>query len=295
MVDKLIITAAVTGSLKTRQQNPNIPYSPEEIAREAIESNKAGASVAHLHMRDPLTGAPRQEAALFEQAIRLIRKECDMIINITTGGAPGMSYEERMAVIPALAAEKETKPELATISAGSVNFGILNNQKKKFLLSTVIQSPWHEIINSANTMTKHGVTPEIEIYDVGHLNNANVLKDIIALSSPLYFQFVLGVLGAIPATVDNLLFLKNAMAADGNWSVCVDGLDIFTIAPTAIALGGHVRVGMEDCIYLSKGVLAESNAEFVRKIVRISNEMEREVAKPDDARKILHLPEKLWG
>jgi 3-keto-5-aminohexanoate cleavage enzyme len=288
-MDKLIITAAVTGSLTTRQLNPNIPYTPEEIAKAAIESWRAGAAVTHLHVRDPETGAPRQESELFGEAIQRIRAECDMIINTTTGGGPGMSFDERLGIIPALSGDKATKPDMASFTVGSVNFGILNRKKREFIHSSVNYNPWHEMKRFAETMTINRVKPEVEIFEAGHINNALVLQEIDALKPPLHFQLVLGVMGAMQSTVNNVVFLRNSLPASATWSLCAVGLDIYSIGPTVIALGGHVRVGMEDCLYVSKGMLAQSNAQLVEKMVRISKEMGREIATPQEARKILNL------
>jgi 3-keto-5-aminohexanoate cleavage enzyme len=288
-MDKLIITVAVTGSLTTREQNPNIPYTPEEIANSTIESWKAGASIVHLHVRDPLTGRPVQDIDLFKKTIRLIRQACDIIINASTGGGPGMTFKERIAIIPALCAEKAMKPEMASLNAGSTNFGILSRRQRSFVLDAVQHNPWSELLNFADIMRDHGVKPEIEIYEAGMINNARVLNEIDALKAPLHFQFVLGVLGGMQATVDNLVFLKNSVPLGSTWSLCTVGLDVFSLAAVAIVAGGHIRVGLEDCVYISTGLLAESNAQMVSKIVRMSKEMGREVATPEEARQILNL------
>jgi len=289
-MDKTIITVAVTGSLTSKKQNPNLPITPEELARATIESCRAGAATVHLHVRDPLTGKPVQDVELFKETIRLIRKECDIIINVTTGGAPGMSFEERIGVISALSSDKGVKPEMASLNAGSINFGMFNRERRKFVLDDVQLNPWGQFLNFADTMTAHSVTPEIEIYDSGMVNNTMFLRDIGALKTPLHFQFVLGVMGGMQATVDNLVFLKNSIPFGSTWSICAVGLNIFSLGAVAIALGGNVRVGFEDCIYISKGVLAERNAQMVQKIVRLSNEMGREVATSAEARNTLNLP-----
>ena len=288
-MEKLIITVAVTGSLTTREQNPNIPHAPEEIAKSVIESRKAGAAIVHLHVRDPLTGKPVQDIELFRRTIKMIREECDIVINTSTGGGPGMTFKERIAIIPALCADRELKPEMASLNAGSVNFGILSRRQRSFVLDAIQTNPWSELLNFADIMRDHGVKPEIEIYEAGMINNARVLHEIDALKAPLHFQFVLGVLGGMQATVDNLVFLKNSIPPDSTWSLCTVGLDIFSLGAVAIAGGGHIRAGLEDCVHISKGVLAESNAQMVSKIVRLSTEMGREIAGPDEARKILKL------
>ncbi len=288
-MEKLIITVAITGSLNTRDQNHAIPYTPEEIAQATVESWKAGAAVVHLHVREPASGEPVQDIELFRKTIRLIRKQCDIVINASTGGGPGMTFDERIGIIPALSSDKSTKPELASLNSGSINFGILSRKKREFVHDSVQQNPWSQLLRFADTMKKHGVKPESEIYEAGMVNNVKVLHELGAIDAPLHFQFVLGVLGGMQATLENLVFLKNSLPLGSTWSLCAVGLDIFSIGPAAIAAGGHIRVGLEDCIYISKGVLAESNAQIVSKVVRIAKEMEREVAAPDDARRILLL------
>jgi 3-keto-5-aminohexanoate cleavage enzyme len=288
-LEKLIITNAVTGSLTTREQNPNIPYTPGEIAQAAVDSWKAGASVVHLHTREPETGKATQDAALYKEIIKIIRNECDIIINVTTGGGPGMSLEQRLGVIPELAAHPSLKPEMASLNCGSLNFGILNRKKRQFILDDVQMNPWGHLLKFADTMLECGVKPELEIYDAGMLNNAKVLLSLGALKEPLHYQFVLGVLGGMQPEVNNLVFLKDSTLPGSTWSLCAIGLNIFTLGPLAIAAGGNLRVGFEDCTYIAPGVPAESNAQMVEKAKRMSLEMGREVATPDQARKILNL------
>jgi 3-keto-5-aminohexanoate cleavage enzyme len=288
-LEKAIITAAVTGSLTTRDHNINIPYTPEEIARAAIDSCKAGAAIVHLHVRDPATGRPVQKIELFREVIRAIREECDVIINTSTGGGPGMTLEERIGIIPALSADPKLKPEMASLNCGSVNFGMLNRKKREWVLNTVQMNPWDGMLHFADTMKQYGVKPELEIYEAGMINNALVLQSLDALKMPLQFQFVLGVLGALQATVENLIFLKNSIPQGATWSVCAAGMDIFAIGPVAIASGGNVRVGFEDCVHIAKGVLAESNAQMVAKMAWLSKEMGRDIATPGEARQILGL------
>ena len=289
-MEKLIITVAVTGGLTTRRQNPNLPHTPAEIAGAAVDSWKAGASVVHLHVRDPLTGERVHRADLFKETIRIIREECDIIINTTTGVGPNAPLEERIAIIPELSADPKLKPEMASLNCGSLNFGILNRKKREFILNDVQMNPWGSLLYFADTMKQYGVKPEIEIYEVGMINNAQVLLSLDALVEPLHFQFVLGVLGGMQVTVDNLVFLKNSIPRNATWSVCaIGGVNIFNIGPVAIASGGNARVGLEDSVLISEGTVAESNAQMVAKIARFSEEMGRQVAKPAEARRILGL------
>ena len=286
-MDKLIITAAVTGSLTNRKQNPNIPHTPEEIAQAAVEAWKSGAAIVHLHMREPSTGRPVQDAELFKETIQLIRQQCNLVINTTTGGAPGMTADERIAIIPALSADPEVKQEMASFTVGSVNFGIFSKRRRSFVLDAVNLNPWSQLLHYADTMHEHGVKPEIEIFDAGMVSNAIYLHEIGALRAPLHFQFVLGVLGGMQATVDNLVFLKNALPPGSTWALCTVGLDIFWLAAVAIACGGHVRVGLEDCVHISEGVLADNSAQMVERIARLAADMGRPIATPDEARSIL--------
>jgi 3-keto-5-aminohexanoate cleavage enzyme len=288
-MEKLIITVAVTGGVTTRQQNPHLPHTPEEIAEAAVESWRAGAAMVHLHARNPVTGECAHKSDLFKEAIRIIRQECDLIINTSTGAGPGVSLEERIGIVPELSADPEVKPEIASLNCGSLNFGMLNRKKREFVLNDVQMNPWSSLLHFADTMKQYGVKPEIEIYDAGMVNNAMVLHSIGALREPLHFSFVLGVLGGMQPTIDNLVFLKNSIPRDATWSLIAIGLSIYTLGPAAIGAGGHVRVGFEDCIHIAKGVLAESNAQMVAKMKRIAEEMGREVASPAEARKILGL------
>jgi 3-keto-5-aminohexanoate cleavage enzyme len=281
-MDKLVVTAAVTGSLITRDQNPCLPVTPAEIAQAAIDSRRAGAAMAHLHVRDPKTGRPVQDPALFEEVIERIRAQSDILINVSTGGGPGMSFDERIGIIPALAGKPGRKPDVASLNAGSLNFGILSARRREFVLDAVQLNPWSQLKRFAET--------EIEIYEAGMLHNARVLADIGALEHPLHFQFVLGVLGGLQPTVENLVFLKTSMTPGASWSVCATGLDIFTIGPVAVAMGGHVRVGLEDTVYVTLNKKAESNAELVEKIIAIARSMGREPAEPEEARHLLNLP-----
>ena len=279
----------MAGALTTRQHNPNLPHTPEEIARAAIDSCKAGASVVHLHARDPVTGHPLQKAELFAKIIRIIRSECDIIINTSTGGGPGIALEDRIGIIPELATDPEVKPEMASLNCGSLNVGMLDRKKREFTLNDVQMNPWASMLHFADTLKKHTVVPELEIYDTAMINNALVLRSLDALGEPLHFQFVLGVLGGLQATAENLVFLKNSIPPNATWSLIAAGLNIYTLGAVAIALGGHVRTGLEDGVHIEKGVLANDSAQMVAKIARISKEMGRDVATPREARRILNL------
>ncbi|HOL16706.1 MAG TPA: 3-keto-5-aminohexanoate cleavage protein [Bacillota bacterium] len=267
-MEKLIITAALTGAEVTRADNPNLPITPAEIAQAAYECYEAGASIVHLHVRHA-DGTPTQDGAVYKETIERIKEKCDIIIQVSTGGAVGMSAEERLQPV-------YLKPEMASLSTGSVNFG--NN---------VFLNPPAYLEQFARAMQEHGVKPEIEVFDVGMINNALQLVKRGLLKEPLHFDFVMGVPGGIPATIKNLLHLVESIPQGSTWSVAGVGRAELTLATAAVLLGGHVRVGFEDNIYFAKGVLAESNAQLVERVVQIARIHYRDIATPQEARRIL--------
>lgn len=269
-MNKLIITAAVTGAEVTRADNPNLPVTPAEIARAALDCCRAGAAIVHLHVRHA-DGSPTQDAAVFKETIDLIREQCDMIVQVSTGGAVGMSPEERIQPV-------RLRPEMASFSTGSVNFG-----------DDVFLNPPGYLEHFARVMREHGVKPEIEVFEVGMINNALRLVRQGLLDEPLHFDFVMGVPGGIPATIKNLLHLVESIPPGSTWTVAGMGRHELPLATAAILLGGHVRVGFEDNIYYEKGVLAESNARLVERVVRVARIHGREPASPGEARRLLGL------
>jgi 3-keto-5-aminohexanoate cleavage enzyme len=303
-MEKLIVTAAITGGASP-EDNPHLPKTPTEQAKATLEVFEAGASVVHIHARNPETGRGEQKARWLEEAILPIREKCDIIINVSTGGSgrrvdgdwlykeiPEESVKGRVSVVPELCKNHLAKPDLASFNAGSPVIDIYSQKRKEFILKFVMVHSFPDMVYVAETMKTCGVKPELECYDLGMINNAKVLGELGHIEKPLYFQFVLGILGQIPATVDNLIHMVRAIPPESPWSVCAVGLDEFKMATMAILMGGHVRVGFEDNIYLSKGVRAKSNAELVEKVVRLAKELDREIATPMEARSILHLPPK---
>lgn len=270
MMDKLIITAALTGAEVTREQNPNLPVTPAEIAEAAYRCFEAGASIVHVHVRNE-DETPTQAAAVFNETIGLIKEKCNIIIQVSTGGAVGMTAEERLQPV-------YLKPEMATLSTGSVNFG-----------DDVFLNPPAYLEEFAQAMQKQGIKPEIEVFDVGMINNALQLVKKGLLSEPLHFDFVMGVPGGIPGTIKNLLHLAESIPSGSTWTVAGMGRTELPLGTAAIIMGGHVRVGFEDNIYYEKGVLAESNAQLVERIVCVAGIHSRPVASPDEARRILSL------
>jgi len=271
-MDKLIITVAPTGAWPTKQDTPYVPLTPEEIAEETYRSWQAGASIVHIHVRDD-QGRPSMQFEKFEKTVKLIREKCDIIINLTTSGGLDIPDDERMKPF------MELKPELASFDAGSMNW----------MNTSVFLNPPKFLETLAAKMKEHGVKPEIEVFDTGMIYNALNLVQKGLIEKPLHFQFVLGAPGGMTATHKNLLHLVESIPAGSTWSIVGIGRYQLPMIYAALSMGGHIRVGMEDNVYLAKGVLAKSNAEFVEKVVRLAKELGREVAKPDEARKILGL------
>lgn len=269
---KVIITVAPTGAWPTKEHNPNIPLTPREIADDVYSCWQAGASIAHLHMRDE-QGRGTMNKERFAETVKLIREKCDIVLNLTTSGDLEATDETRMAHFI------ELKPELASFDAGTMNW----------MHSSLFINHPHFLEKLGKTMLENGVKPEIEVFDAGMLYNALYYMKKGVLASPGHYQFVLGAAGGTAATVENLVYLKSLLPPDSTWSAFGIGAGHIPIMYAAIALGGHVRVGMEDNVYYAKNRLAKSNAEFVERAARLIKEANQEVATPDDARKILNL------
>lgn len=272
-MEKLIITAAITGSRITREATPYIPITPGEIVSSAVECWKAGASIVHIHVRDPQTGQGTQDVGVFRQVVEPLRDRTDLILCLTTSGIPGrnLSIDERLAPL-------ELRPELASFDAGSINLGG----------AVFINSP-EFLERAAGRMRELHVKPELEIFDLGMAVTCLRLKEQGKLDSPLHFQFVMGTPWGIPATPASLLHLHSLIPPDATWSVIGIGKSHLPMSMMAMIMEGHIRVGMEDNLYYSRGVLAQSNAVFVERIARLAEEYGREVATPDEARGLLQL------
>ena len=268
-LQKLIITAALVGAEVMKEDTAHLPVTAEEIAAQAEEVRKAGASIVHIHVRDE-DGRPSQDRILYQEAIEKIQKRTDLIVQVSTGGAVGMSSEERLQPL-------SLRPEMATLTTGTVNFG-----------NEVFMNTPSQLIRFAEEFERYGVRPEFEIFDVGMIANAMKLVKKGFFTGHLHFDFVMGVPGAIPATAENLLHLVRQLPEGATWTVAGIGRHELSMAALGVVLGGHVRVGLEDNIYYRKGELA-TNAQLVERVVRIAGEMERKVATPDEARQILHL------
>ncbi len=298
-MEKRIVTAAITGSIHTPTMSSHLPITPREIADEAVRAREAGAAVVHIHVRDPETGQPIASVDLFREVITEVKARCDVVICVTTGGGLGMTTEQRVAVIPAF------KPELGSLNFGSLNFALFPvvDQIEEFKFpweeqfltmseDTIFPNTFKTLREFCKFFRENDTKQELEIYDVGMLNNLAFMIQKGHLKKPVYLQFVMGILGGIPPSMENLTFLyRTAREAIGDfvWSVCAAGRHQMRMCTAALLMGGNVRVGLEDSLYLEKGRMARSNAEQVEKIIRIARELGIEPATPDDAREILGL------
>jgi len=269
--NKVILTVAPTGAWPSKKDCPAIPLQPDEIAREVYACWQAGASVAHIHVRDD-EDKSSMSFEKFKEAVERIRAtDSDIVINLTTSGQLGLADEARMRHLIAL------KPDMASYDCGSMNW----------MHSTVFENSPVFLEKLGICMQDNGVKPEIEIFDAGMVYNAlHYLKKGV-LKAPLHFQFVLGAPGGMDATVENLVFLKSLIPADATWGALGIGKGHLPVLFATLALGGHVRVGMEDNVYYAKGILANSNVEFVERVKRIVKEFGKEIATPEEARAIL--------
>lgn len=271
-MEKLIITAAICGAEVTKEHNPAVPYTVEEIAREAASAYNAGASIIHLHVRDD-DGTPTQSKERFKVCIEAIKERCpDVIIQPSTGGAVGMTNAERLQPV-------ELLPEMATLDCGTCNFGG----------DDIFVNTENTIKEFGQKMIELGIKPEVEVFDKGMIDMAIRLAGKGFIKTPMHFNFVMGVNGGISATPRDLVFMAGSIPQGSTFTVSGIGRNQFPMAVTSIIMGGHVRVGFEDNVYLSKGVLAKSNGELVEKAVRLARELGREIATPDEARRILGL------
>ena len=296
---KVIVTCALTGAGNTPTMSPYLPITPKQLIDEAVRVYEAGAAIAHIHVRNPETGQPSADTELFREVATKVKSKCNIVLCFTTGGSPEMTVADRARVVTAL------KPELATFNGGSLNFGMFPLAEgikefkfpweKQFLDWTengIFPNTFKTLREYSQLFAETNTKPELEIYDAGMINNLAFLVQRGHLKKPLHIQFVLGILGGIPATVSTLNFLYNSARealGEFTWSTCAVSRFQFPMCTVAMIMGGNCRVGMEDNLYVSKGVLAKSNAELVEKMVRILREFGNEPATPDEARKIIGL------
>ena len=271
-MDKLIISACICGAEVTKENNPAVPYTVEEVVREAKSAYDAGAALIHLHVRWD-DGTPTQDKGRFQEMVDAIRKECpDVIIQPSTGGAVGMTDLERLQ-----STEITPTPEMATLDCGTCNFG-----GDEIFINTD-----NTIANFGDIMQERGIKPECEVFDKGMIDLALKAAKKGHIQYPIHFDFVLGV--QMTATVRDLVIMATSIPADSTWTATGIGKNAWGIATATIAMGGHVRVGFEDNVYMSKGVLAKSNGEMVERVVQMAKLLNREVATPAEAREILGL------
>ena len=300
---KRIISCAITGSIHVPSMSPYLPITPDQIVDNALGAADAGAAIVHIHARNPETGMPSADLNLYHEIIGKIKaKNDDVIICITTGGGAGMTVEQRVAPVP------EFKPELASMNGGSINWGIFlakakikefkfpwEEQMLDMTRNFVFENTFASMEKMCKIMQDNGTKPELEVYDVGHLYNIKYLIQAGVVKLPITMQFVTGILGGISSTpydIMNLHTTAERLFGSGNyaWSVIGAGKAEYPAAMQALILGGHVRVGLEDNLYLGKGRLAKNNGELVTKMARIMAEIDLEPATPNEARELLGLP-----
>jgi len=301
MARKVIITCAVTGSIHTPTMSPHLPVTPDEIARDSVAAAEAGASIIHLHARDPKTGKPTPDPEVFMQFLPRIKQGCEAVVNITTGGGQGMTVQER------LAAPLRAKPEMTSLNMGSMNFGLYpmltrykewkypwEPQHLEGSRDAIFRNTFKDIEYILKELGEGcGTRFEFECYDVGHLYNLAHFLERKLVKPPLFVQTIFGILGGIGADPENLLHMRRIadklFGADYEWSILAAGRHQMSFITMGAIMGGNVRVGLEDSLYLAKGQLARSNADQVAKIKRIVEELSLEVATPKEARAILKL------
>ena len=278
---KVIVTAALTGVLATREQCPAIPYTPKEIGEEARRAADAGAAIVHIHARNP-QGGPDWSVETFAEIFDEVRARTEVIINFSTG-AVGVPAEERVAHI------RELRPEIAALNMGSMNYAIYSEKKKAFYHDHVFANPFSDIQLFLETMKDAQVRPEMECFDAGHIGNTLPLIDMGVLDAPYQFSLIMGVLGGIPGTTRHLVDQVDSLPQGSHWQVIGIGLNQWPLVASAIAMGGNVRVGLEDNFYLGEGRMAKSNGELVEKAAAMVRGQGRDVASIAESRKILCL------
>jgi uncharacterized protein (DUF849 family) len=299
MKEKAVITAAITGSIHTPTMSEYLPITPRQIADEAVRAYEAGAAVVHVHARNPENGMPSPDINLIKEIITGIKSRCNAVICITTGGGMGMTLEQRVAPVT------NFRPELASCNAGSMNWGLfpmLTRYKEwkyeweKMMLGLtedfIFPNTFKTLREYCAVFSENNTKPEFEIYDAGMVNNVAFLIQAGYIKKPVYIQFVMGILGGIPASSENLMFLvehAKRHIKDFEFSVCVAGRVQIPICTQSLLLGGNCRVGLEDNLWLEKGRMAKSNGEQVAKMAKIARELGVEPATPDEARQILGL------
>ena len=278
---KTIVTAALTGVLATRDQCPAIPYTPKEIAEEALRAADAGAAIVHIHARTP-DGGPDWRLETFAEIFAEVRARTDVIINFSTG-AVGIPPEERVAHV------RDLRPEIAALNMGSMNYAIYSEKRKAFHHDHVFANPFKDIQFFLEAMNAAGVRPEMECFDAGHIGNTRPLIDMGVLKPPFQFSLIMGVLGGIPGTTRHLVDQVDSLPSGSHWQVIGISLNQWPLVAAAITMAGNVRVGLEDNFYLEEGKMAKSNGDLVEKAARLCSDLGREAASVQEARAQLGL------
>ncbi len=281
MSGPVVISAALTGVLATRELCPAIPYTPQEIGEEARRAADAGASIVHIHARNP-EGGPEWRVETFAEILSEVRERSDVMVNFSTG-AIGIPVEQRIAHI------RRLRPEIGALNMGSMNYAIYSAKKKVFYQDHVFANPFKDILFFLEAMNTAGVRPELECFDTGHIANTAPLIDMGALKPPYQFSLIMGVLGGIPGTTRHLANQIETLPEGAHWQVIGVGLKQWALVAAAITMGGNVRVGLEDNFYLEEGLMAKSNGELVEKAARLARDLGRAVASIEEARRILGL------
>jgi 3-keto-5-aminohexanoate cleavage enzyme len=278
--DKAIISAALTGALTTRDQCEAIPYTPAEIAEDAAEARENGAAIAHIHARTD-NGGPTYETDIYQEIYDEVRDRTDIVINFSTG-ALHASPEERIEYV------EEVGPDIAALNMGSMNYAKYSDSREEFVFDMVFENSFDEIRQFVTAMEESGVRPELECFDTGHIGNIRPLLKAGELSHPLQFSLIMGVLGGIPATVENLAHQVRQLPDSANWQVIGISRDQWPLVAGALSMGGNVRIGLEDNFYLPNGEMS-TNPELVGKAAELARTVGREPATPDEARDIMEL------
>jgi 3-keto-5-aminohexanoate cleavage enzyme len=280
LADKVVISAALTGVAANRDQCKWIPYTPAEIAEEALSAYNAGAAIVHIHGRE-YDGAPSWRVEIFREIMQEVRKKCPVIMNFSTG-AVGVDRDTRIDHI------RDLRPEIAALNMGTMNYAKYSRKRRNFVFSVVFQNPFDDIMFFLDTMNRNGVKPECECFDLGHVESILPLMDMELLKN-FQVSLIMGVVGGMGATVRNLAHVSSAVPSGVAWQVIGISQEQWLLISTALALGGNIRVGLEDNFYLSPGKMAEGNGPLVEKAARMARDIGREPATVEEARAILKL------
>jgi 3-keto-5-aminohexanoate cleavage enzyme len=292
--DRVIVTAALTGILANRAQCPYLPYTPVEIAEEARRAYEAGAAVVHIHGREPLSGGPTWEPATYTAIRDEVRKRSPIILNFSTGGF-NMAVESDAEKKERLTYVWKSRPEMAALNMGSMNYAKYSASRKAFVFDMVFPNPFGDILLAVEAMREGGVKPELECFDLGHVANAEPLLAMSALKRPLQYSFVLGVLGGAAPSAETLAAMARSIERTDTWELIGIGKGQWRLLGAALALGGNVRVGLEDNFYLDAAGtdMAKGNGPLVEKAVRMARDVGRSPMSPAEARAALSLPQ-VW-